>query len=296
MQIADRLVVLKDGETVDVFAREDCTQDRLIHSMVGRSVGAIFPDRGRSQQEAQLDVRDLRASGVRGVSFTAKRGEIVGIGGLVGSGRSEVLRAIFGAAPRQAGQVSIAGQALTGTTPKASMNAGIGFVTEERKKDGLALDADVLDNSGLASLDRVMTGPFINGARQRQMVRQKVTELDVRPPKLAQMLRRMSGGNQQKVVLAKWLLMDGLKVLLLDEPTRGVDIATKIEIYKLIVALAADGITVVLVSSEMPELIGLSHRILVMRDGQIAGTLDGATANEPQIFRLATGSDEEKAA
>lgn len=296
MQIADRLVVLKDGETVDAFERADCDKDQLIHSMVGRSVGAIFPDRAQSAGDEHLSVKDLHAPGVHGVSFTAKRGEILGIGGLVGSGRSEVLRAIFGAAPRHSGRVIVAGNELTGATPKAAMDAGIGFVTEERKKDGLALDGDVLSNAGLASLDRVLTGPFIDGTRQKQLVQQKIDELDIRPPKLGQVLRRMSGGNQQKVILGKWLLMDGLQILLLDEPTRGVDIATKIEIYRLIAELAADGITVVLVSSEMPELMGLSHRILVMKDGQIAGELDGSMATESQIFRLATETPAERAA
>ena len=155
------------------------------------------------------------------------------------------------------------------------MSAGIGFVTEERKRDGLALDADVLENGGMASMRRVMTGPFIHGARQKEMVGGQIRDLDIRPPKLGQILRRMSGGNQQKVILGKWLLMEGLQVLLLDEPTRGVDVATKFEIYKLIAELAADGMTVVLVSSEMPELIGLSHRILVMKDGRIAGECAG---------------------
>ena len=296
MQIADRLVILKDGETVDQFARDECDKTLLIHSMVGRSVGAIFPQRRACTDEVQLEVEDLCAPGVQGVSFVARRGEILGIGGLVGSGRSEVLRAIFGATPRMSGTVRVAGVELAGTTPKCAMAAGLGFVTEERKKDGLALDGDVLDNAGLASLDRVRTGPFINGASQKALVRQKIKELDIRPPKLGQILRRMSGGNQQKVILGKWLLMEGLQILLLDEPTRGVDIATKIEIYRLIAELAETGITVVLVSSEMPELMGLSHRILVMRNGRVAGELDGETATEPEIFRLASESQEERAA
>ena len=296
MQIADRLVVLKDGETVDHFDGGDCSKDRLIHSMVGRSFEAMFPPRGQAEPTEMLKVTDLVAPGVHGVSFTANKGEIVGIGGLVGSGRSEVLRGIFGAAPRQSGTVRVAGQELQGKTPSAAMSAGIGFVTEERKRDGLALDADVLENGGMASMRRVMTGPFIHGARQKEMVGGQIRDLDIRPPKLGQILRRMSGGNQQKVILGKWLLMEGLQVLLLDEPTRGVDVATKFEIYKLIAELAADGMTVVLVSSEMPELIGLSHRILVMKDGRIAGECAGDGAREAEIFRLATEDREEHAA
>ena len=190
--------------------------------------------------------------------------------------------------PRQSGEVVIDGQPISGKTPAGAMDAGIGFVTEERKRDGLALDTDVLENTGLASMNRVMTGPFLNGPKQKQLVREQIRDLDIRPPKLGQVLRRMSGGNQQKVILGKWLLMDGLRVLLLDEPTRGVDIAIKIQIYRLIAELAADGMTVILVSSEMPELIGLSHRILVMKDGKITGEIAGDEATEKEIFRLAT--------
>ena len=296
LEIADRLVVLKDGETVDEFVRADCSKDRLIHSMVGRSFEAIFPPKGQAAGPLCLTVRDLHAPGVHGVSFTAKRGEILGIGGLVGSGRSEVLRALFGAAPHHEGEIEIEGTRLSEKTPAAAMAAGIGLVTEERKRDGLALDADVLENTGLASMNRVTTGPFINGHRQKQLVRTQIRDLDIRPPKLGQVLRRMSGGNQQKVILGKWLLLDGLRVLLLDEPTRGVDIATKIEIYRLIAELAAKGMTVILVSSEMPELIGLSHRILVMKDGRIAGECKGDAATETEIFRLATEDQKEHAA
>ena len=292
LQIADRLVVLKDGETVDAFQRDECEKDRLIHSMVGRSLDAIYPARGTAETIQLLKVDGLRAPGVRDVSFELMKGEILGFAGLVGSGRTEVMRAIFGATPRSGGTVSVSGEDLTGKTPRAAMDAGIGFVTEERKVDGLALDADVLENAGLASMNRVQHGPFINGALQKKFVRDKIRELDIRPPKLGQILRRMSGGNQQKVILGKWLLMDGLKVLILDEPTRGVDIATKVEIYRLIAELAADGLGVILVSSELPEIIGLSHRVLVMRDGRIAGELAGEGATEHEIFRLAADDRE----
>lgn len=288
LQIADRFVVLKDGETVDHFLREESTKDRLIHAMVGRSLDAIYPARAVAEPSELMRVEGLRAPGVRGVSFTLNRGEILGFSGLVGSGRSEVMRALFGAAQREAGTITVDGAPLAGASPRAAMAAGIGFVTEERKRDGLALDADVLENTGLASMNRVQHGPFINSKRQRHMVKSKVRELDVRPARLGQTLRRMSGGNQQKVILGKWLLMDGLKVLILDEPTRGVDIATKVEIYRLIAELAAQGMGIILVSSEMPEIIGLSHRILVMKEGQIAGELAGPQATEHALFRLAT--------
>jgi ribose transport system ATP-binding protein len=291
LEIADRIVVLKDGETVDEMSREAATKDRLIHSMVGRALSAIFPARGTPQSEVLLKVKGLRASGVDGVSFELRKGEILGFSGLVGSGRSETVRAIFGAEQRQSGEIEVAGVPLKGRTPAAAMAAGIGFLTEERKVDGLALDAGILENAGLASMSRVMQGPFINGSAQRALVLEKVRELDVRPQQLGHILRRMSGGNQQKVVLAKWLLMEKLRVLILDEPTRGVDIAAKVEIYRLIAALAAEGIGIVMISSELPEILGLAHRIVVMREGRIVGERNPETTTEHEIFRLATDGE-----
>jgi len=295
LDIADTFVVLKDGVSVDTFSREDATKDRLIRSMVGRPLEDIFPERGTAGTGTLLSVTELRAvPKVADVSFELKRGEILGFCGLVGSGRSEVMRAIFGADPMDHGTIVIDGAAFDAPSPARAMAAGIGFVTEERKVDGLVLDADVIDNAGLASMDQIGWGPFLNRPAQRDMVFQKVQELDLRPLNLAYILRRMSGGNQQKVVLAKWLLMKGLKVLILDEPTRGVDIATKVEIYKLIADLAQQGIGILLISSEMPEVLGLAHRINVMRDGKIVAELDPATTSEHDIFVAAADVERPK--
>ncbi|MEM1297999.1 MAG: sugar ABC transporter ATP-binding protein [Pseudomonadota bacterium] len=295
LEISDRLIVLKDGATVDQMTRAEATKDRLIHSMVGRSLTTIFPQRRPPTDEVLLQVRNLSAPGVEEVSFDLHAGEILGFSGLVGSGRSETMRAVFGAEPRSAGTVELHGVAITSVTPRAAMNAGIGYVTEERKTDGLALDADVLDNAALASLDCHKSGPFLNRARQAEAVGQMVSRLDVRPRDLGYILRHMSGGNQQKVILAKWLLMKGLKVLILDEPTRGVDIATKVQIYGLIADLAAQGLGVVLISSETPEVLGLAHRILVMRSGRIAAELNPETTSEHEIFVAASGVEAQAA-
>ena len=296
LQIADRIVVLKDGVTVDYINRADATADRLIRSMVGRPLEDIFPPRGKAKGDTLLEVQSLAAGpSVKDVSFTLREGEILGFCGLVGSGRSETMRAIFGADPLQSGRIAISGNELKEPTPRKAMQAGIGFVTEERKVDGLALDADVLDNAGLASMDQVSTGPFLNRREQSSIVFRKASELDVRPLRLAQILRRMSGGNQQKVILAKWLLMKGLKVLILDEPTRGVDIATKVEIYKLIAGLAEQGMGIVLISSEMPEVLGLAHRICVMNSGRIVKEVDPEATSEHEIF-VAAASVERAAA
>ena len=296
LQICDSFVVLKDGETVDRISRPDATKERLVHAMVGRSLDRVFPPRGATKPGVLMQVDDLQAKGVHGVSFTLAPGEILGFGGLVGSGRTETMRAIFGADPRAAGSITVDGSPLLGGRPKDAMAAGIGMVTEERKQDGLALDADILDNAGLASMGRFMRGPFLDGPARRSAATDKVRELDIRPRNLPQLLRQMSGGNQQKVILAKWLLMENLKVLILDEPTRGVDIGTKVAIYQLIAGLAAEGLGIVLVSSEMPEILGLAHRILIMRDGRVAGELPAAAATEHKIFHLASHDEPEAAA
>ncbi|KAJ54391.1 hypothetical protein ACMU_18360 [Actibacterium mucosum KCTC 23349] len=284
LEISDRVVVLKDGRSVDEAPADMMTHDRIIQSMVGRPLEKIYPPRVRDHGPVRMSVQGLRAPGVHDVSFDLKAGEILGFCGLVGSGRSEVMRAIFGADPRQGGDVVIDGVPLNAPTPKRAMAAGLGFVTEERKVDGLALDADVLDNAGLASMSRISRGPVLNRRAQRDMVFRQVQKLDLRPLELSYILRRMSGGNQQKVILAKWLLMQGLKVLILDEPTRGVDIATKVEIYRLIADLAAQGMGILLISSEMPEILGLAHRLCVMNSGRIVAEMVPEETNEHEIF------------
>ena len=296
LEIADRIVVLKDGVTVDHMNRREASRDRLIRSMVGRPLEDIYPQRQKSDGEVLLSVENLtRSPAVNDVSFELKSGEILGFCGLVGSGRTEIMRALFGADPLDSGNITIDGVALKHPTPAKAMSAGIGYLTEERKVDGLALDADVQDNAGLASMDRFSKGPLLNRRAQKNQVFQKVRELDLRPLDLAHILRRMSGGNQQKVILAKWLLMQGLKVLILDEPTRGVDIATKVEIYKLIADLAENGIGILLISSEMPEVLGLAHRILVMNAGRVAAEFDPEETDEHEIF-VAAASVERTAA
>ena len=291
LEIADKLVVLKDGTTVDVMSREDASEERLITSMVGRALEDIYPQKRLStSQEMTLEIKGLEADGrFQNIDIKLRKGEILGFAGLIGSGRTEIMRAIFGADPFDAGSITIDGRMLDDPTPKKAIQMGVGFVTEERKKDGLALDADILENTSMAAMDRVSVGQHLRRDQQRKMVRTKAKELDVRPLKLDQILRHMSGGNQQKVVLAKWLLLSRLKVLVLDEPTRGVDIATKVQIYRLIADLAEQGLGILLVSSEMPELLGLSHRICVLRHGEIAAELDPETTSEHEIFVAAAG-------
>jgi ABC-type sugar transport system ATPase subunit len=287
-EIADRVVVLKDGSTVDIMERAEATHERLVKSMVGRPLGAIYPECAEPKDNVVFRAAGLTGvRGFSGVDFDIRAGEIVGFFGLIGSGRTEVARTVFGADPLVSGEMVLDGAAFRPRSPRDAIRSGLAFVTEERKRDGLLLEANVLDNGGLASMRQVSVGPFLNRRRERDAVGKKARELDVRPGNLDQLLRNMSGGNQQKVILAKWLLVDHLRLLILDEPTRGVDIATKVEIYKLIAELAAKGVAILTISSEIPELLGLSHRINVMRTGRIVARFDRSVATEERLFAAA---------
>ena len=202
--------------------------------------------------------------------------------GLVGSGRTEVAKAIFGAQKAEHGDIQLAGRPVHFATPADAVRRGLAMITEDRKGDGLALDASVLDNAGLASFGRVSHFGIIDGVRRRALVDGKVAELSIRPRGTERPVRQLSGGNQQKVVIAKWLLVESTRVFIFDEPTRGVDIATKVEIYQMIADLAASGVAILLISSEMPEVLGLSDRLLIMREGRIVVEL------RPDEFRLET--------
>lgn len=295
-QIADDFVVLKDGRSVLSGKLDTINQAKLVEAMVGRSLDAIFPDRNRQPGNVVLEVEHLSQQGAfEDIGFQVRSEEIVGMFGLVGSGRTEVAKAIFGARPADTGSVRLAGKPADFASPQEAVHNGIAMITEDRKGDGLALDASVLDNAGLASFGRTSSYGIINGDARQKLIDQKVAELSVRPKGTGRPVRQLSGGNQQKVVLAKWMLLKDVKLFIFDEPTRGVDIATKVEIYRMIAELATEGAAVLLISSEMPEVIGLSDRLIVMREGRIAAELTpdefdmetlflhaaGLTANEP---------------
>jgi ribose transport system ATP-binding protein len=288
-EIADRITVLRDGERVDTVCRPSVAQNDLIRMMVGRSVEEIHPRRSTRPGNLLLSVEGLgRGEEFSDVSFTLRRGEVVGMFGLVGSGRTAVARSIFGAEPPTAGCVRIDGTAVRLRSPAEALRAGISLVTEDRKRDGLVMSCSIRDNVSMASLSRMRRLGFLDRARQGRMVQEKVRELAVRTSGIDAPVRTLSGGNQQKVVLAKWLLSRP-RVLLLDEPTRGVDIGAKVEIYHLINSLAAEGVGVLLISSEMPEVLGMSDRILVMREGRLVGSLTRAEATEELLLQHAAG-------
>jgi ABC-type sugar transport system ATPase subunit len=288
-EIADRITVLKDGQLVGTVRPQEADQGQLIRMMVGRSLGEIFPSRQPSLDEVALEVKNLgRAGSFSDVSFSLHRGEVLGMSGLVGSGRTQVARCIFGAEPFDTGEVHLDGKPIHPRSPREAVREGIALVTEDRKRDGLVMQCTIRDNVSMASYDKLSRWGVINRRTQASQVQHKVHELDIRPPLLDRLASQLSGGNQQKLVLAKWLMTQG-KILILDEPTRGVDVATKVEIYQLISDLAAGGIGILLISSELPEILGLSDRALVMREGRIVGEFTRAEASEEQLLAAASG-------
>ena len=294
-EISDEVIVLKDGVNVLAAKTNNLTRDALIHAMVGRSLAAIYPSRISRPGPAVIECRGLCRTGVfEDVTFSVHAGEIVGMFGLVGSGRTDVARALFGAPSATSGQILVAGAPIAMTRPADAIANGIAFVTEDRKRDGLALGLSVLDNGGLASMDRVSRRGILNRRLQEKIVEAKLDELAVRPRGVSRAVRQLSGGNQQKVVLAKWLLLDHTRIFIFDEPTRGVDIATKVEIYRMMADLASAGMAVLLISSEMPEAIGMSDRLLVMRSGRIVAALEHSELSMERVFALAVGAETDR--
>jgi ribose transport system ATP-binding protein len=289
-EVADRITVLRDGELVGTVPRGDVDQNDLIRMMVGRSFEEIYPRRGTGRGEEELlSVKGLSREGeFQDVSFSLRRGEVLGMFGLVGSGRSSLARSIFGAEAASSGEVRVEGKSVRVRNPREAVEAGISLVTEDRKRDGLVMSCTIRDNASMAAFPMMSRGIFLNRRLQEAMVSAKARELALKPQFIGALVRTLSGGNQQKVVLAKWLLCD-TKVLLLDEPTRGVDIGAKVEIYHLINKLVEAGLGVLLISSEMPEVLGMSDRILVMREGRLAGDLSREEASEEKLLQLAAG-------
>ncbi len=286
-RIADRITVLKDGAVVrTVFPSEIVPRD-LIALMIGRTIGTMFPVRDCTIGEEVLRVEGLRAGKINAVSFAVSAGEVFGISGLVGSGRTEVLRAIFGADPKDGGTVAIAGRRLKIASPKDAVQGGIALVPESRGDQGVILTMPIRHNITLPSIDRVSDAlGIIRRRAETGIVESLVSRLRIRTRSIEGEVADLSGGNQQKVVLAKWLGAN-CKVLLLDEPTRGVDVGARVEIYGLINELAAAGVAVVVVSSDMTEVIGLCDRIAVMSHGTMTGVLEGREISEENIMLLA---------
>ncbi|WP_067825723.1 sugar ABC transporter ATP-binding protein [Actinomadura kijaniata] len=285
-RVGDRVTVLRDGRSVGRVPA-DTPEPELVRLMVGRSIEQQYPRERPGAGEPLLRVRGLRRAGVfEDVSFEVRAGEVVGLAGLVGAGRTEVARAVFGADPYDGGEVEVDGAPLRGGDVHAAMEAGLGLVPEDRKGQGLVLDADVAENLGLVTLNRAVRGGFVDRAGQRRRAAAMAGDLKVRMSGLHQPVRTLSGGNQQKVVIGKWLMADA-RVLILDEPTRGVDVGAKVEIYRLINSLTAAGHAVLMISSDLPEVLGMSDRVLVMARGRLAGELPAGEATQDAVMALA---------
>ncbi len=284
-QIADRIVVLRDGQRVGELTCEENKIDEVIKLMVGRDV-RVSPRIESKVDNVILEVKNLSSHAIKNINFSLRKGEVLGIAGLVGSGRTEIVRALFGADPKISGEIYIDGQKVEIKSPKDAVQLGIGLVPEDRKLQGLILSMALHENLSLPSLPSMFSNGIINFKREYKLVEDFVNRLRIRTPHIFQVVNNLSGGNQQKVVVAKWLALKP-KVLILDEPTRGIDVGAKAEIHNLISELAKEGIGIILISSELPEILALSDRIIIISKGKITGELRREEANQEKIMQYA---------
>jgi ribose transport system ATP-binding protein len=298
LRLSDRITVLRDGKYVGDLARSEATHDKVVAMMVGRELsGHYFPQReARSHTTPVLVVENLLVPGApTGISFTAHAGEILGFAGLVGAGRTELMQTIFGVTPALGGSMLLNGQPFSPRRPRDAIDAGVYLAPEDRKRHGLVLPMSIAQNTSLPDIGHYAPGGWLNRAREREVAQKEVERLRTKTPSVFQKVVNLSGGNQQKVVLGKWLAMHP-KVLILDEPTRGVDVGAKAEIYRHIAALADSGIAVVMVSSDMEEVLGMSDRVVVMQERKIRGELNRDQLSQERIGALMTGRAKEDAA
>jgi rhamnose transport system ATP-binding protein len=287
--MCQRVTIMRDGRFVRTDPIDDLTIDDIIRSMVGRDLDSMFPKTDNTPGAEVLRVEHLTREGVfTDISFTVRAGEIVALSGLVGAGRSEVARAVFGIDRSDAGSVTVGGVALAPGSPTAAMAAGIGFVPEDRRQQGLVMDLSIDHNMALASLGRLRRGGLIQRRSERALAADWAVKLQLKFAALRNPVATLSGGNQQKVVLGKWLARQP-RLLIIDEPTRGIDVGTKTEVYRILDELVAGGVGVLMISSEMPEVLGMADRILVLREGRLTAELDREEADETAIMRAATG-------
>lgn len=288
--ISDRVIVMRDGEYVGTLITKECSKDDIIKLMVGR---AIFGEPKTASNVAKdapvvLKCENLnRGKAVKDVSFELRKGEILGFSGLMGAGRTEVARLIFGADKKDSGKIFINGKEVTINTPEDAVAHGIGYLSEDRKRYGLIVDKSVEENTVISSLNDFVKGFFIDKAKSKEVSKKYVESLKTKTPSVSQLVKKLSGGNQQKVVIAKWLVRNS-DILIFDEPTRGIDVGAKSEIYSLMEKLAKEGKSIIMISSELPEVLRMSDRVIVMCEGRITGILDIAEANQEVIMQSAT--------
>jgi ABC-type sugar transport system ATPase subunit len=289
LDIADRIAVIRDGLVVEVVRPAETDPSELVRLMAGRGLDRVYPDRRAQPGSPLLAAAGLGRDGAfSGVSLSVASGEILGLFGLVGSGRTEVARCLFGADRATAGTIEVAGTPVVIDRPATAIAHGIAFVTEDRQRDGLVMGLPVRENALLASMREAVRLGFLDPSRENSIVGEQVKRLGISPPRPELLARHLSGGNQQKVVLAKWLLTRP-RVLILDEPTRGVDMATRVELYRMFDELTRSGIGLLLISSDLTEVLGATDRVLVMRDGRLAGEFASAASTEEDLLGCAVG-------
>lgn len=288
--ISDKVTVMRDGEFVGTLVTKDCDKNDIIKLMVGRTIFSEPKTASNVAEDAPIVLRCehlSRGKAVRDVSFELKKGEILGFSGLMGAGRTEVARLIFGADKLDDGKIYISGKEVKINSPKDAVEAGIGYLSEDRKRFGLIVDKSVEENTVIASLNNFIKGVFIDNTKTKNVSEKYVSELKTKTPSVSQLVKKLSGGNQQKVVIAKWLVRN-CDILIFDEPTRGIDVGAKSEIYALMEELAKAGKSIIMISSELPEVLRMSDRVIVMCEGRITGTLDISEANQEVIMESAT--------
>jgi len=293
-RISDRVTVMRDGEYVGTVYTKDVTKDDIVKMMVGRVIMGEQKPASTVPADAPvvLDVQHLNAGKeVKDVSFQLRKGEILGFAGLMGAGRTEVARALYGADPRQTGEIFIKGKKVSIKTPEQAVKNGICYLSEDRKRFGLMLDKSVTQNSAIASIDDYISFGLINDSKMREVSAETNAKLRTKTPSMEQLLKNLSGGNQQKVIIARWL-MKNCDIFIFDEPTRGIDVGAKSEIYTLMEDLTKQGKSIIMISSELPEVLRMSDRIIVMCEGRKTGELDISEAGQENIMQLATMREE----
>ena len=294
-EIADRITVLRDGETIGTAPVAEASVDQVVRMMVGRELGELYPKDDVEQLGVVLEASDLEdGRELRPVSVTLKRGEILGIAGLAGGGRTALAETLFGVRSAVKGQIKIGGKPVRIQHPGQAIRLGLGFVPEDRKLQGLFMNMAVRDNVVISALPEVSRFSFVNFSRAEKLAREYIEKLKIRTPSVKQLVRNLSGGNQQKVIIARWLTLNP-RILILDEPTRGIDVGTKAEIHALMNELAKQGVAVMMVSSDLPEVLGVSDRILVMRTGRIVAEFTRQEATQDKIMHAATAGRENNA-
>ena len=288
-ELCDRITVLRDGSYIGVKNIPETNMNEIVKMMIGREIGERYPSRDVKIGKEVLKVKGLTRKGTfHDVSFSVRAGEVLGVSGLMGAGRTEIMQAVFGNLSYESGTIEIDGEEVKISNPRQAMEHGIGFITEDRKTEGLMLDKSIRENISLCNLGRISKSSVISKEAEKDVVAEAIKDLHIKCFGPFHECNNLSGGNQQKVVLAKWILTNP-KILILDEPTRGVDIGAKKEIYNIINKLAAQGVAIIMVSSELPEVLGMSDNIMVVREGEVRGIISYEEANQERVMTLATG-------